>query len=141
MSIRVLIRDYPHRTVALTTNDHTLVFRQSHSAAEQNQNQNGSSLVTPPSSNRQDVTPRCMVEFAPRSSLDLDGYRPVSNAEGTLGLITLNNDVFLCAIIGATDVATVRPGETVRRINWVEFCAFGSSSRLQSFADLESQIA
>lgn len=65
-----------------------------------------------------------MVEFAARNSLDLDGYRTVSSAQGTLGLITLNNDVFLCAIIGSSQVATVKPGETVQRIHAVEFCAY-----------------
>jgi hypothetical protein len=121
MSVRVLIRDHPHRTVAFTTSDHTLVFRHSHSAADNN-NQNGSLFSGPSNSYRQNVTPRCMVEFAARNSLDLDGYRIVNNAMGTLGLITLNNDVFLCAIISASQVASVRPGETVQRIHSVEFC-------------------
>lgn len=64
-----------------------------------------------------------MVEFAAQNSIDLNGYRTVSTAQGTLGLITLNNDVFLCAIIGASQVASVRPGETVQKIHSVEFCA------------------
>jgi hypothetical protein len=69
-----------------------------------------------------------MVEFTVRNSLDLTGYRTVNNAQGTLGLITLNNDVFLCAIILASQVASVRPGETVQRIHSVEFCAYPLSS-------------
>ena len=40
---------------------------------------------------------------------------------GTLGLITVNNDVFLCVVSGSVKVATVRPGETVQRIHTVEF--------------------
>jgi len=42
-----------------------------------------------------------------------------------LGLITLNNDVFLCVITGSEEVATVRPGETVQKIFAVEFCEWG----------------
>jgi hypothetical protein len=120
MSVRVLIRDYPHRTVALTTNDHTLVFRHSHATAEQNHNRTSSGAQL--SNNRQNISPRCMVEFAARNSVDLDDYRTVNYAQGTLGLITLNSDVFLCAIIGSSQVATVRPGETVQKIHAVEFC-------------------
>jgi hypothetical protein len=134
MSVRVLIRDHPHRTVALTTNDHTLVFRHSHSAAEQNQSNSSSNV--PVGSNRLNVTPRSMVEFAARNAVDFNDYRTVNNALGTLGLITLNNDVFICAIIGATQVAAVRPGETVQKINSVEFC-WWLSGRLATFTDLQ----
>ena len=125
MSVRVLIRDYPHRTVALTTGDHTLVFRHSHSTASQSQN--GPSSTVPPTDYRQNATPRCMVEFAAGRAIDLNVYRTVNNAQGTLGLITLNNDVFLCAITGASQVATVRSGETVQKIHSVEFCAHSNS--------------
>jgi hypothetical protein len=122
MSVKVLIRDHPHRAVALSTADHALVFRHSHSAADHTQHSSSSNLSLGNSS-RQHVTPRCMVEFGIRDSLDLNGYRTVNSAQGTLGLITLNDDVFLCAIISASQVASVRPGETVQRINSVEFCA------------------
>ena len=125
MSVRVLIRDYPHRTVALTTSDHALVFRHSHSAENY---QNSSASSVPSSNYRQNVTPRCMVEFAARDSVDLTGYRTVNNAQGTLGLITLKNDIFLCAIILASQIASVRPGETVQRIHAVEFCAHARPS-------------
>jgi ligand-binding sensor domain-containing protein len=122
MSVRVLIRDHPHRTVALTTSDHSLVFRHSQSASDDYQN-NLSSSSAPLSISRFNVTPRCMVEFGARNSLELNSFRTVNNAQGTLGLITLNNDVFLCTIILASQVASVRPGETVQRIHSVEFCA------------------
>ncbi|KKY17403.1 putative synaptojanin 2 [Phaeomoniella chlamydospora] len=39
-----------------------------------------------------------MVEFGPRESLDLSEYRTVGSGHGTLGLITLNNDVFICVV-------------------------------------------
>ena len=120
MSVRVLIEDHPHRTLALATGEHALIFRHTHTA-EYGNNSSSSSLAQP-NSNRPSAPPRCMVEFALRSSLDLSGYRLVNLAQGTLGLITLNNDVFLCAVTGATQVATVRPGETVQKIHSVEFC-------------------
>src|SRR2546421_12968717 len=108
MPIRVLLKDHPHRTLALTTEDHALVFRHTHSA------NNGYSS--------QNLSPRCMVEFAPYASLDFTGYRTLGSAQGTLGLITLNNDVFLCAVTSASQVATPRPGETVQKIQYVDFC-------------------
>ena len=65
-----------------------------------------------------------MVEFTALSAVNLEGYRPLRarGALGTLGLITINADVFLCVIGGSTSVATVRPGENVQRIDSVEFC-------------------
>jgi hypothetical protein len=63
-----------------------------------------------------------MVEFGDRSIVNLDHFHPVTTARGTLGLITLNNDVFLCVITGSEEVATVRPLETVQKIFAVEFC-------------------
>lgn len=120
MSVQVLIRDYPHRTVALATNEQTLVFRHTHSVAEHSRNSSPSSVAV--SNYRQDATPRCMVEFTARKSLDMNGYRTVNSILGSLGLITLNNDVFLCAIVGASQVESIRPGETYQRIQSVEFC-------------------
>lgn len=65
-----------------------------------------------------------MVEFAEKASVELSHFHPIGTIKGTLGLITLNNDVFLCVITGAEEVATVRPGETVQKIFAVEFCAW-----------------
>jgi hypothetical protein len=36
-------------------------------------------------------------------------------------MITLNEDVFVCVVTGASQAATVRPGETVSRIDNVGF--------------------
>jgi hypothetical protein len=74
------------------------------------------------SANRGGLTPRCMVEFGDLTSINLEHFHPVTTARGTLGLITLNNDVFLCVITGSEEVATVRPLETVQKIFAVEFC-------------------
>ena len=81
--------------------------------------------------------PKCMVEFADVSSVDLSDYRTLSPlpVHGTLGLITIANDVFLCLVTGASKVATVRPGETVERIYGVEFYCLNSSNYDSTFSD------
>jgi hypothetical protein len=71
-----------------------------------------------------------MVEFVEESSADLSEYRTLNPlpVHGTLGLITIDNDVFLCVVTGAaTKVASVRPGETVDRIHGVEFYCLNKS--------------
>lgn len=131
MSIRVLIRDTPNRSIALATGTHALIFR--HTPANQDQafqrapNASQTSLVSNGS-----AAPRCMAEFAALEAADLGEYRSLSsmNVHGTLGLITLHGDVFLCVVSGASKVATVRPGETVQRILSVEFRKSGTRSPL-----------
>lgn len=78
-----------------------------------------------------------MVEFADVSSLDLTDYRTLSPMpiHGTLGLITINNDVFICVVTGTTRVASVRPGETVEKIHGVEFHCLNSSEYDNTFTD------
>jgi hypothetical protein len=78
-----------------------------------------------------------MVEFADVSSVNLNDYRTLSPLpiHGTLGLITINGDVFLCVVTGASKVATVRPGETVERIIAVEFHCLNSSDYDNTFSD------
>lgn len=70
-----------------------------------------------------------MVEFADVQSVDVSEYRTLSPlpVHGTLGLITINNDVFLCVVTGAAKVASVRPGETVDKIYAVEFYCLNNS--------------
>ena len=123
MQLQVLLKDYPHRSLALTTDDYALVFRHTHSA-DQGYSSSATSIAVLSSNRqlRQNLSPRCMVEFAPYASLDFTGYRTLGSAQGTLGLITLNNDVFLCAVTSASQVATPRPGETVQKIQYVDFC-------------------
>lgn len=67
-----------------------------------------------------------MVELAELDSADLDDYRRLTNQPclGTLGLITLGGDIFICVITGAREVASVRPGETVFRVHAVQFRKF-----------------
>ena len=73
-----------------------------------------------------------MVESCALDSISLDGYKILTpvGVHGTLGLITVNNDVFLCVVNGASRVAVVRPGETVQRISSVEFREHDNLPRL-----------
>lgn len=104
-NLRVLCRDQPQRTIALVTSDHVLIFHY-------NATDIGSS-----------ATPRCQVEFLDTASADLGAYRPLGAGYGTLGLATLNEDLFVCVVTTSSQAATVRPGEAVSRINSVDFCA------------------
>lgn len=111
-TLRVLCCDHPQRTIALTTNEYALIFRNTPTPAESQGSTAHQSIDTP----------RCIVEFSSLSSVDLGDYRHLADGHGTLGLITLNNDVFLCVVTASSRAATVRPGETVLRIDNVEFC-------------------
>ena len=115
MPLQILLRDHPQRAIALATESHALIFRRSYSSSVTDLNIHG---VQKPSLHR------CMVEFSSLSSIGLADYRTLQplTVHGTLGLINVNNDVYLCVISGAVRVATVRPGETVQRILSVEFC-------------------
>ena len=111
MSLRVFLRDDPERSMALVTKSNALVFRS-----------NGSILNRP--SALKASNPRCMVKFSALDDVDLTDYtllRPTS-VHGTLGLINVNSDIFMCVITGAVQVAEVRLGEHVQRITSVEFC-------------------
>ena len=125
MSIRVLIKDYPQRAIALSTATHALVLRHSPTSTDHNANNSSTSL----GSNGAGAA-RCMVEFAHLEDLDLSDYRPLNsvNVHGTLGLITVNGDVFLVVVNGSRKVADVRPGETVKRIHSVGFYCLNSAS-------------
>lgn len=125
---RVLIREYPHRSIALATDSHVLVFRHTPSAADRAANplypgSGNASQTSVSSAGAQAHTPRCMVEFSDVRSTDLSDYRNFSPqpVHGTLGLITVNNDVFLCVVSAASRAAMVRPGETVQKILAVDF--------------------
>ncbi len=118
MSLRLLLREHPSRAFALVTDDQALVFRHSpyHNGGEV---QTYRATPKPPPS-------KCMVEFSPLENIDLSDYRVLrpSGVHGTLGLINISTDLFLCVISGAVRVATVRPNETVQRILSVEFCQY-----------------
>ncbi|KAJ9297587.1 hypothetical protein DTO271G3_4362 [Paecilomyces variotii] len=116
-TLRVLCREQPDRTIALVTSEHALIFRHTPTAGE-------SSNGIPEAGNE---TPRCLVEFCSASSINLREYRLLGEGHGTLGLITLNHDVFICVATASSKAATVRPGETVLRIDNVEFYCLNRS--------------
>jgi hypothetical protein len=120
-SIEILIKHNPHRSFALKTATHVLILRHLPSSADLND------YGSQPSNNGS-ATPRCMVEFTTVEAADLDGYQSLKGqalnwkVHGTLGLITIENDIFLCVVSGVTArPITVRPGETVRKIESVDF--------------------
>lgn len=129
MSIRVLLREHPNRAIALVTDTHALIFRHSPSSATETPITGSSMSLSsrPP----QESNPRCVVEFAKLDTIDQRDYRDLNSSHrtvhGTLGLITIEKDVFICVITGASKVAQVRPGETVERIYSVEFYCLNSS--------------
>ncbi|CDM32457.1 Inositol-1,4,5-trisphosphate 5-phosphatase 1 [Penicillium roqueforti FM164] len=108
-NLRVLCRDQPQRTIALVSSEHALVFH-----------------YTSTDTSAKD-SPRCQVEFSDLEEVDLEGYRPLGYGYGTLGLVTLNEDVFVCVVTGSSQAATVRPGETVSRIDNVGFYCLNRS--------------
>ncbi|KAI9655664.1 MAG: inositol polyphosphate 5-phosphatase [Alyxoria varia] len=117
MVARVLLRDRPQRAIALVTSTHALIFR--HTSSGGSVNASTTSLQSTASSGG---GPRCIVELVSLGKADLSEYRTIShNAHGTLGLITLENDVFLCVVSSSSRVASPRPDETVQKISSVDF--------------------
>lgn len=112
MPIKVFLRESPQRAIALGTDTHVLIFRHSQSSV-------GASSTSLPDG----TAPRCIVEFSPWEGVDMKDYRslPSLDIKGTLGLITINSDVFLCVVNDSKRAATVRPGETIQQIKNVEF--------------------
>lgn len=113
--MRVLLRTYPQRSIALATETHVLIFKHNSTAAGSANNSTTSVA--------ENGAPRCIVEFLPWEQADMEEYRTLSSLKvyGTLGLITIGRDVFLCVVSNARKVATVRPGEDVQQILSVEF--------------------
>ncbi|KAI1333372.1 SacI homology domain-containing protein [Xylariaceae sp. FL0255] len=130
-SSQLLIREYPHRAIAIVTNGHALVFRYSNTTSEAIAD--GSLASVAASSrirlNNEPLASKCMVEFSAASRHLLTDFRPLIPRPiyGTLGLISINQDVFLCVITHASRVATLRPGETVEKIVSVEFFCLNSA--------------
>ncbi|KAK6507067.1 inositol polyphosphate 5-phosphatase [Arthrobotrys musiformis] len=159
--IRILLKSHPHRSIALCAPNHVLTFRHNPAASHHapapsfaanlpyNNNNSGSNSSLNVSASGANGnhhgsgTAACMVDFSERSEVDLSDYHPMGSAlpcRGTLGLISLNGDVFLCVVTGASLVATVRPGETVYRIHAVEFhCLNSSEYDNMSLDDIYSQ--
>jgi hypothetical protein len=132
MSIRVLIRDHPHRAIALSTSTHALILRHSSTTTDSSNGSGGNGFNTSTTSLGSNGTTaaRCMVEFSPVGQVDLSDYRTLNTVQvyGTLGLITVNGDIFLVIVNGSKKVADVRAGETVQRIHSVGFYCLNSAN-------------
>lgn len=129
-SCELYIRDYPYRSIAIASSSHALILRYSASANESFHNGTNNSTTGRPRANAGDSPiAKCMVEFSPISEKLLKEYRPLTSRPvyGTLGLIAVNNEVFLSVITHAARAATVRPGETVERIASVAFYCLSSA--------------
>ncbi len=132
-SSQILIRDYPHRSIAIASSTHALILRHSQTTSEAIANGSLTSVVSTRSragSTAGDgFSAKCIVTFNPLTDRALDEYRPLTPRPiyGTLGLISIERDVFLCVITQASRVATVRPGETVEKIEGVQFFCLNSS--------------
>ncbi|KAH6853720.1 SacI homology domain-containing protein [Chaetomium sp. MPI-CAGE-AT-0009] len=148
-SSQILIREYSHRAIAIASNSHALILRHSTTTAEAIAN---GSLASVSAGRQRSATSdnnasKCMVEFSTTSGKLLDDYRPLTPRPiyGTLGLISIERDVFLCVITQASRVATLRPGETVEKIEAVQFFCLNSAEYDDVVAldpyDLESDAA
>ncbi|KAI0383936.1 SacI homology domain-containing protein [Hypomontagnella monticulosa] len=129
-SSQLLLREYPHRAIAIATPTHALIFRYSPTTSEAIANGSLTSVSSArPRAAGDGPVSKCMVEFSPASKQLLGDFRPLTPRPiyGTLGLISINQDVFLCVITQASRVATVRPGETVEKIASVDFFCLNSS--------------
>jgi len=128
---QLLIREYPYRSIAIVSQSYALIFRHGAAAANAPAAANGSHGSGAPGRARggEGGPSKCIVEFSPASSKLLRDYHPLTPRPifGTLGLICVNRDVFLCVITQATRVAMLRPGETVEKILAVEFFCLNTS--------------
>ncbi|AET40168.1 uncharacterized protein Ecym_5414 [Eremothecium cymbalariae DBVPG len=67
--------------------------------------------------------PLCAIELLPKSHLKGQKFEKLTNLEvyGFLGLIEIENKIFICTITGKSKVARPIPGETVNKIYAVDF--------------------
>jgi hypothetical protein len=129
-SSKLLIRDYPHRAIAIVSSSHALIFRYSPTTSEAIADGSLTSVPSArPRAGSEGLVSKCMVEFSPVTKNLLTDFRPLSPRPiyGTLGLISINQDVFLCVVAQASRVASLRPGETVERIANVDFYCLNSA--------------
>ncbi|RDB20113.1 Inositol-1,4,5-trisphosphate 5-phosphatase 1 [Hypsizygus marmoreus] len=77
---------------------------------------------------------QAVVEFLPKSEIDLANAIRLTNrvVKGCLGLISIENDIFLALVTSATEVGNTRPSgekpESVARIHEVSFYSLTSST-------------
>ncbi|KAK5959481.1 phosphatidylinositol-3-/phosphoinositide 5-phosphatase INP52 PWA37_003440 [Arxiozyma heterogenica] len=81
----------------------------------------------------------CSLTLVPREELKNQGYKRLTYREifGFIGLIEVDNNIFIGTITGASKVASPIPGETVNKIYAVDFHCLTDSR--WDFIDLDSQ--
>ncbi|KIW01667.1 uncharacterized protein PV09_06851 [Verruconis gallopava] len=121
-TIELLRKEYPRRAFALKTSTHVLTLEHTPEKAEYG-------------SRNDPAVPRCAVEFTNLETAQLEEYRSLRTevlnyrVHGTLGLINLNNDIFLCVVSSVSPrPIIIRPGESVRRIESVDFHCLSSTA-------------
>ena len=122
MNVQLLVQERP-RLIALKCDTspggaHALIFR---SVDDKKVKRLGSNQQT--SSSASQTQPKCIVEFVPWDSADRSRFSVPSTARihGCLGLINIEDDIFLCVVTIALKSGTLRPKESVSRIHAVQF--------------------
>ena len=108
MSLQISACATPSRRIALTApSGHALVFELNNDEQELRSSQPF----------------KCKLQFLASEDIDLSAYRPLAlrSVHGTLGLINVGSDVYLCVITQTVRVAEIRPNETVYKILAVDF--------------------
>lgn len=112
--MNILLRPGSKRTLALESTTHVLLFRYIHE------------------------TQKCAIELIPKTSFVSQPYKQLSRTRphGFLGLIEMNDDVFLCVITSKIHAAQPLSGESINKIADVEFHSLTNDS--WDFLDLNS---
>lgn len=112
--MNVLFRADSKRTLALESKSHVLLFRYIKE------------------------TKKCAIELISKDSFISTPYKQLSRSKphGFLGLIEMNNDIFLCVITSKRQVAEPLPNEQINKINDVEF--YSLTNDVWDFLDLNS---
>ena len=112
--MHILVCNGRRRTLALVSHFHVLLFRFIES------------------------TGKCAIELIDKNSFISNSYKQLSRSKnyGFLGLIEMNNDIFLCMITSKIQTAQPLKGENINKIQDVEF--YSLTNDIWDFIDLNS---
>ena len=111
MSLRISLQTHPTRCIQLVSRSHALLF-------------SPGPETTAALHEGRPVAPKIAARFVPLEELDTAKSRVLcASAHGTLGVISVGRELFVCVITAASSVALVRPGEPIQRILAVDFCS------------------
>ncbi|CCE63659.1 hypothetical protein TPHA_0F01750 [Tetrapisispora phaffii CBS 4417] len=99
----IILSTTADRRLAIVSENHAIVFK----------------AISEPSSKK----PICNIELAEKKTLRGHGFQKLSSHEifGFIGLIEVNGLIFIGTIVGKSKVAQPVPGESINKINSVEF--------------------